>query len=337
VTPLVQTLTCPVCSAPLDPNAVRCGYCGSYVVIAVDHQAIDPGSIDRANVDLHIARFREALRRDPNDARAHYGLGLAYFNLGLAHEAAGELERAAALTPENASLQVQLGTVYADLADLGERGAADKAVERARRALVLDPAHPGANLLRARLALRSGDAHAFLARLRDAHAAEPDAIRAAAASYLAANTDILATAPQFREAAGSRPDTSPSARMRKRALVVFGLSMIVCLMAARIAPQTGDPSPNPAREAFGLGFGLLAVGLLLATLVYAVRWLRANHASARPESIQAATWNAMLPFVEGTVADPGRLLGAIAYVIQERDRQAREAALAAARANTRSR
>jgi hypothetical protein len=328
VVPVVSALACPVCSAPIPPTASRCDYCGAWVVIAVDHPAIDPASIDRARIDEHIARFRAALARNPADASAHFGLGIAYFNLGLPHEAAAELTEAARLTPENPAIHVMLGVVQADLADLGVAGATSLAAERARRALVLDPRHAGARLLQARLADRAGDDATFLERLRDARIADPDAIRPVAAGWLVRHQAILATAPQFqRPARGAAPPPSTAdaavARARGRALGLFAASILFCMIGSRLTPA---PAEGVEPGTLSTLFGLTVFVMLIAVVVYAIKWLiasrrRGREAAATTSSgIPIPVYLAMQPYLEGTVEEPQQLLDAIAWVIAERDR-----------------
>jgi tetratricopeptide (TPR) repeat protein len=101
-------LTCPVCGAPFAPESDRCGYCGSIVVLKTDHSRIDPRLLNKLVIDEHIAEYRKVVRIDANDATAHYGLGVAYFNLGLIDEKVDELTQAARLMPENPNIQSQL-------------------------------------------------------------------------------------------------------------------------------------------------------------------------------------------------------------------------------------
>ena len=318
--PIVTALSCPVCSAPLARAADRCDYCGAWVVISVDHPAIDPASIDRGRIDQHIAGFRAALKRDPGDAAAHYGLGIAYFNLGLPHEAADELTEAARLTPERPAIQVMLGVVLADLAAMGDGRAAALAAERALRALVLDRGNVEAHLLQARLAAAAGDDPGMLASLRAAAERDREAIRPAAAAWLSRHAQILATAPQFLESlhTGASGPRARARRERNRSLV----SSTAAAVTAIVASAALDPAAANADQLSTI-VGLVVLVGLAATIVFALRWLLAQRAAARLVSggRSATLEREITPFLTGAVQDPLRLLGAIDYVIQERERQ----------------
>jgi tetratricopeptide (TPR) repeat protein len=149
-------LSCPVCAGPLESNGSRCGYCGSMVFIRTDHPRIDPSSLNKALIDEHIARYRRAVRQDDYDETAHYGLGVAYFNLGLLDEAAEELTVAARLMPENPNIQAQLAVIFSDLAVRGKPGASQLAWDRLNRTLLLRPDHVEALYLKVEMHRRLG-------------------------------------------------------------------------------------------------------------------------------------------------------------------------------------
>jgi len=98
-------------------------------------------------------RFREAkpileqaVKADPKNAAAQYGLGLVYLNSGQDLEkAAAVLEKAAALDAKNAEAHYQLGVAYGRIAltagKLRQVGLAAKAKRQGLRTIELDPRH----------------------------------------------------------------------------------------------------------------------------------------------------------------------------------------------------
>lgn len=135
----VLSLNCPVCGAPFSPGAERCGYCGSILVLQTDHPRIDPQALNRAVVDKHIAEYRDLLSTDPHSVKAHYGLGVAYFNLGLTEASIDALEKASSLTPENPHIHTQLAVAWREEAKSGNELAKDEMRDHIRYALRLDP------------------------------------------------------------------------------------------------------------------------------------------------------------------------------------------------------
>ncbi len=210
----LSTLTCPVCGAPMQDASARCAYCGSLVVIRMDHPRLDPALLDRARVDEQIDGLRSRLRRDPSDAGAHYGLGVAYFSLGLLEDAATELRQAARLMPEHPEIHAQLAVVLAELDITGKRGVREEAWSQLRIALSLDRSHPEALLLSARLRADDGDWQAALDVLRPALGSDPGIDRRATdlllgrATMLAARDRWLEAASLWSEAAAIDPATT---------------------------------------------------------------------------------------------------------------------------------
>lgn len=107
-------LSCPVCGAPLQSSS-HCSYCGSVVVIQTHLPRIDPATIKQEVVREYIHKYRADIRANARNEAAHYGLGIAYYNLGLNKQAIEELAIAAALTPENPSIRMQLVTLYLEI------------------------------------------------------------------------------------------------------------------------------------------------------------------------------------------------------------------------------
>lgn len=99
--------------------------------------------------------FQAAVEAQPDDARAHHGLGVAALETRKLDLAAVHLEKAAEMTPQDARVHVDLGRVRL------AQGRPELAVEEATRAQSLDAAEAGALLL-------LGRAHAAAKRPDDA-------------------------------------------------------------------------------------------------------------------------------------------------------------------------
>lgn len=151
--PSVIALRCPVCGAPLKPGDERCNFCGAYIVIKTDLPKLDRRTLNQSVIQEHIADFRKRVRSDPYDEEAHYGLGLAYFSLGLTDEAVDELSQAARLMPENPHIQAQLAIALRDSVKSGNASAEHQMNTRIQNALLLDPHHAEATLLKAEVLL----------------------------------------------------------------------------------------------------------------------------------------------------------------------------------------
>jgi tetratricopeptide (TPR) repeat protein len=210
----LTTLNCPVCGAPMQDASARCVYCGSLVVIRMDHPRLDPALLDRARVDQQITSLRARIRRDPADAEAHYGLGVAYFSLGLLDDSAEELAVAVSLAPEHPEIRVQLAVVLAELDILGRPGAKARAWKEIRTALSLDRRNAQALLLSARLLTATGDWDGAMDTLRPALRTNPEIDRGATdlllgrATMLAARGRWADASTHWTEAAGIDPETT---------------------------------------------------------------------------------------------------------------------------------
>ncbi len=101
---------------------------------AVD-EALSKGQTALENDDLEAAasEFADVVRRYPDVADGHWGLGSTLLALGRAEEAAASLRRAAELAPPSATLQNQLGVA---LYQAGNPSGAETAF---RRAAEIDP------------------------------------------------------------------------------------------------------------------------------------------------------------------------------------------------------
>lgn len=170
----VLSLNCPVCGAPFSPGADRCGYCGSILVLQTDHPRIDPRALNRAVVDERIAEYRELLRGDPASVKAHYGLGVAYFNLGLTEAAIESLEKACSLTPENPHIHTQLAVAWREEAKSGDARAGEEMRDHIQYALRLDPDNVEALILASEAAQADHDIETAVNHSERAWTLEPD-------------------------------------------------------------------------------------------------------------------------------------------------------------------
>jgi len=76
---------------------------------------------------VHVAAFadkwleekKEKVRKNPDDAKAHYNLGLAYSNSGMNKEAIASFKQAIRINPDDASAHYNLGIAYFLLNDRG--------------------------------------------------------------------------------------------------------------------------------------------------------------------------------------------------------------------------
>jgi tetratricopeptide (TPR) repeat protein len=131
-----------------------------------------------------VLAYRDAIRLKPDDARAHYNLGVALWQLGQLAEAVAECRTAIRLQPDHPEAHLTLADALADLGQLAEaeavyrtairlrpesdaayynlgtvleaRGRPDDAQAAYRQALRLNPEFPDAHCNLGRLLFRSG-------------------------------------------------------------------------------------------------------------------------------------------------------------------------------------
>lgn len=100
-----------------------------------------------------LATLQSAVEAQPENARAHHGLGLAALETGDVDLAMTELERACALDATNAMLRVDLGRAQL------KANKPDLAAQQAARASEIDPEEPAALLLLGRADVARGKAN----------------------------------------------------------------------------------------------------------------------------------------------------------------------------------
>ena len=111
---LIRSLGCPNCGAPYEPETRNCRSCGS-VLIVTSLVGTFVRSLDAHQVSESLAKWRQRLKEDPDDAEAHFALGLSYLNSKLRDAALEHLRKAALLAPEVADTHYSLAlTLFND-------------------------------------------------------------------------------------------------------------------------------------------------------------------------------------------------------------------------------
>ena len=90
----------------------KCSYCHAHLSIS-GHP--DVSRIRSEDIKQAVAMFEQAFRRDPQNARVAYSLGVAYFNLNAIHKAAQYLHSAVRLSPKTVLFRKGLNTLGAIL------------------------------------------------------------------------------------------------------------------------------------------------------------------------------------------------------------------------------
>jgi tetratricopeptide (TPR) repeat protein len=282
-------------------------------VIRTDHPRIDPRALNKAVLDEHIAEFRTAVRRDANDETAHYGLGVAYYNLGLLEDAAEELTQSARLVPENPNVQAQLAAVLAQLARDGDKEAERAAWARVNRALLLEPRHGEALLVKAELHLRRREWLDAVGAWQAVVANTPEAAREPIARFLRDHAPVFLRHPRWsppthRFGDGTSWQRSPRTRRFGGSRIAAAVIVVVCvilMVLMRSAPT----------------LALVAGGLILAVAFAPSAWRSIERAQAagrirfagraRPSDSEERE---KIRWLRGEVADVGQLLDAAEWV-----------------------
>jgi len=255
-------------------------------VIKTDLPRIDPNTLNKAVIDESIAKFRSAVRRDPTDETAHYGLGVAYFNLGLLVDAVEELTQAARLMPENPHIQTQLAAVLARRAEKGDPDAERLTWDRLNRALLLQPSFVPALLLKAEMHLRRGDRLLAAKAWRQASALDPDAIRAPVAKFLKSNSETAVQTSRFSTGVQRIARRRQLERDRRRysvlALAAFLGSCV--LMTALSAATASEVRSASAGAVSMLPMLALAMAVVLPITIYQFGKRKHREAIAELES-----------------------------------------------------
>jgi serine/threonine-protein kinase len=121
------------------------------------------------NAGRSIALFQSAIRRDPRFARAHGGLGEAYWreyqrtrDVAWATQARDAINEALRLNPQDASVRYSLATVYRGM------GRQTEAIEELRRVIEMRPQADEAHSLLGQVLIKAGQLEAGLDSIRAA-------------------------------------------------------------------------------------------------------------------------------------------------------------------------
>lgn len=162
------------------------------------------GAVEKAHVLLDRGDYQAAVRtllpvvtRRPDDARAHYYLGLAYAALGAHAGAISQFRASVRLAPADAAFHEGLGQAYRETGDTGE---ARREFEEAAR---LAPDDPDYLIALAGLLLDGGRTEAAIAPLRRAARLRPRApeIHLLLAAVLRHAGDASGARSEYAEAA----------------------------------------------------------------------------------------------------------------------------------------
>lgn len=96
---LIQSIGCPNCGAPYEPDTRHCRFCGSVLIVTALAETFER-KIDAYQVSEAVDKWRQQLKQDADSAEAHYALGLSYLNSKLRDAALEHLRKAALLAPE---------------------------------------------------------------------------------------------------------------------------------------------------------------------------------------------------------------------------------------------
>lgn len=211
----IRTLTCPACSAPLEPGTSVCPYCDTPLAIRVAPEAVDAEAIVAAWQHAELSELRAAAARRPIDPAANYALGIAYSRLGLWDDALDPFRTAAEKMPENPDFQYAIAAALHELVLRGDNGRNRWVQDRIERALAVDPDHVRTLALVAHRDGRIGNTDAMMASFARLVEASPENGATMLASFIERNQDhgqaaLLARPPRervLREAASATRQT----------------------------------------------------------------------------------------------------------------------------------
>ena len=263
----IMALSCPVCGAPLKPGDEKCSFCGSYIFIKTDLPRLDRHSLNQAVIQEHITDFRRRIRSDQYDEEAHYGLGVAYFSLGLTDEAVDELSQAARLMPENPHIQAQLAVALRNAFKAGNQAAEQQMNTRIQSALLLDPNHVEAAMLKTEVLL---DSQKYADSIALYHAMSPDVRERARPKLVSAFETLFAqrlSSEKWAEARWCWDSLEPIDAPAAKRLAVRFLNL-----HSSLVPRTfrGSGSSGRAKNSSPAGASPSRSGRILRTMLAAI-------------------------------------------------------------------
>src|ERR1017187_2073684 len=148
------------CAVPEDPG------CGPILQHGARQPGVCPHSEGRP--DKAVEQLREAIRRDPDQAGAHYDLGVALKNKDEIEAAKAELQRSLELDPSLAEAHYMLGIAH------WQTGAFDEAAKEMQAAIALRPDYGQAYFMLGTALKQKGDRDGAETALREAIRLDPD-------------------------------------------------------------------------------------------------------------------------------------------------------------------
>ena len=133
-----QKIGCPSCGAPCG-NKKTCEFCGGLLsVTSIDE--VYSLNLDSAALSNALEKWRKKIHENPNDAEAHYALGITYLNNKMFDEAVHHFSLSASIMPE---VSIFHYTLAASLFDDGRVSVPSPAWDKIKasidRAINLDP------------------------------------------------------------------------------------------------------------------------------------------------------------------------------------------------------
>jgi tetratricopeptide (TPR) repeat protein len=120
------------CGVPATPTPVPTP-AATPTLSAGEHLDLGIDYAEKGKLNEAIAEYQEAIRLDPNYAKAHYNLGIAYHEQGKLDDAIAEYKEAIRIDPSMADAHINLGVAYAD------QGKLDEAIAAYREAIRINP------------------------------------------------------------------------------------------------------------------------------------------------------------------------------------------------------
>ena len=104
---LIESLGCPNCGAPCDGKTRNCAFCGMVLIITGIAETFEH-NLNTSQLAESIAKWRNQVAKNAEDAGAHYALGLAYLNSKLRDASLVHFRKAVLLAPEKADTHYNL-------------------------------------------------------------------------------------------------------------------------------------------------------------------------------------------------------------------------------------
>jgi tetratricopeptide (TPR) repeat protein len=115
---LIQSMGCPNCGAPYEPEARSCRFCNSVLIVTSLVETFER-SLAAPQVAASLVKWRQCLKEHPESAEAHFALGLSYLNSKLRDAALVHLRKAVLLAPEVADTHHNLAVTLLNDGNIG--------------------------------------------------------------------------------------------------------------------------------------------------------------------------------------------------------------------------